>query len=64
MPRQNDRDNHNLRPRPQDGGGDTGAVAKLIHELKYQAQHAERSEARLDSLPFALAAAALILLGL
>jgi hypothetical protein len=47
MPRRNDRDNHNLRPRPQ-GGGDTGAVAKLIHELKYQAQHAERSEARLD----------------
>jgi hypothetical protein len=38
----------NLRPRPQGGGGDTGAVAKLIHELKYQARRAERSEARPD----------------
>jgi hypothetical protein len=48
LPRCNDRQNHNLRPRPQGGGGDTDAVAKLIHELKYQARRAERSEARPD----------------
>jgi hypothetical protein len=35
LPRRNDRDNHNLRPRPQDGGEDTGGLAKLKHELKY-----------------------------
>jgi hypothetical protein len=48
LPRRNDRDNDNLRPRPSGGGAETGAVARLIHELKYQARRAERSEARPD----------------
>jgi hypothetical protein len=49
MPRRNDRQNHNLRPRPQGGLGNTGGLAKLSKELNYQARRAERSEARADT---------------
>lgn len=36
MPRRNDRDNHNLRPRPTGSGGDKGAVARISKDLKHR----------------------------